>query len=71
METYCVNKNAQSNGDHEVHVVARCTSPRLPLPENRQHLGEFSSCAPAVIEAKRYYEQSDGCWYCSRPCHAG
>lgn len=37
MAEYCVNKNAQSNGDHEVHNVSAqkwC----LPLLANRQDL---------------------------------
>lgn len=63
---YYVNKNAQSNGDHEVHT-ATCT--RLPDIGNRQYLGDFSRCVPAVAEARRYYRQSNGCYYCSNACH--
>jgi len=55
MSRYYVNKNAQSNGDHEV--------------ENRIYLGEFASCRPAVAEAKKYYAQVNGCYYCARDCH--
>lgn len=66
MAAYYVNKNAQSNGDHEVHT-AGCSW--LPDPENRIYLGEFSSCAPAVRKAKEYYDQSNGCYYCSYDCH--
>lgn len=63
---YYVNKNAQSNGDHEVHD-ASCT--RCPEPSNRIYLGEFTSCAPAVREARKHFTQVNGCFYCSRPCH--
>jgi hypothetical protein len=63
---YFVNKNAQANGDHEVHVP---TCAYLPSPGNLQDLGEFDSCFPAVREAKKYYSKSNGCYYCSRPCH--
>ena len=64
---YYVNKNAQTNGDHEVHT-SECT--RLPNSENRIYLGSFSHCSYAVAEAKRnYYKQSNGCYYCSNPCH--
>ncbi len=66
MPEYCVNTNAQDNGDHEVHVLS-CDD--LPLPENRKYLGEFSSCHPAVREAKKYYPQSNGCFYCCNDCH--
>ncbi len=66
MSRYYVNKNAQANGDHEVHTPG-CAF--LPNPENRIYLGDFSSCFPAVREARKYYPQSNGCYYCSRACH--
>jgi hypothetical protein len=66
MARYYVNKNSQANGDHEVHV-ADCS--RMPEPANRQYLGDFSSCAPAVREAKTHYTKSNGCYYCCNPCH--
>jgi len=49
MATYYVNKNAQNNGDHEVH---RSGCDHLPEPVNRLHLGDFDRCQPAVREAK-------------------
>jgi len=63
---YYVNKNAQANGDHEVHVLS-CSF--VPAVENRIYLGEFSSCRPAVTEAKKHYPQSNGCYYCCNACH--
>jgi hypothetical protein len=66
MASYYVNKNAQKNGDHEVHT-AGCSY--LPATENRIYLGDFASCAPAVREAKRHFTQSNGCFYCSTSCH--
>lgn len=66
MARYYVNQNAQANGDHEVHVTG-CNW--LPDPGNRIYLGDFSSCRPAVTEAKRHYKQSNGCYYCCNPCH--
>jgi len=66
MDKYYVNKNAQSNGDHEVHKSG-CSY--MPTSENRIYLGEFSNCHSAVSEAKRYYTQVNGCYYCCRPCH--
>lgn len=66
MARYYVNRNAQSNGDHEVHVA---TCSRLPNPDNRLYLGEFTSCAPAVREAKQHYPKSNGCYYCCNTCH--
>lgn len=66
MARYYVNKNAQSNGDHEVHE-SDCSY--LPDAENRMYLGDFATCGPAVTEAKKTYKQSNGCFYCAKPCH--
>lgn len=66
MTKYYVNKNAQDNGDHEVHESG-CGW--LPSRENRRYLGEFTTCAPAVRKAKKYYPKADGCFYCSKACH--
>lgn len=66
MAKYYVNKNAQDNGDHEVHKE---TCKRLPDKENRLYLGDFASCRGAVQEAKKHYAKADGCFYCSPECH--
>ncbi len=50
---YYVNKNAQANGDHEVHT-ATCTIG--PNESNRLYLSEFSNCQEAVREVKRTYQ---------------
>lgn len=66
MAKYYVNENAQNNGDHEVHVEG-CS--HFPKPENAHYLGEFSSCRPAVEEARKRYGQANGCYYCCEECH--
>lgn len=66
MKRYYVNTKAQSNGDHEVHEQS-CSF--LPTIGHREYLGEFSSCAPAVKEAKKTYPTADGCYFCSNSCH--
>lgn len=66
MAYYYVNKNAQANGDHEVHKNG-CTW--LPKAENRIYLGDFQSCKPAVTKARDHYSQVNGCFYCSKACH--
>ena len=66
MNRYYVNKNAQSNGDHEVHKTG-CSW--LPKPENRIYLGLFYSCYSAVAEARKHYTQVNGCAHCSSVCH--
>ena len=68
MASYYVNKSAQSNGDHEVHKSG-CNF--MPNEFNRLYLGDFYSCHSAVSEAKKYYPQSNGCFYCSNECHTG
>lgn len=66
MKKYYVNKKAQSNGDHEVHVKG-CVY--FPSDENAKYLGEFSSCDGAVKEAKKTYATADGCKTCCPDCH--
>ena len=68
MAHYYVNKNPQSNGEHEVHTTG---CPHPPDPNNREHLGDFTSCAPAVTEAKKTYKKVNGCAYCCSACHTG
>lgn len=67
---YCVNKNAQSTGEHEVHLVS-CTSKYLPHPDNRKDLGYHEDCHSAIRTARQYYDNVDGCYYCARACHNG
>lgn len=67
MASYYVNKNAQPNSnDHEVHV-AGCG--HFPDWNNVIALGNFDSCSPAVREAKRHFNDTNGCYYCCNPCH--
>lgn len=66
MKNYYVNKNAQNNGDHEVHDE-NCSF--LPSSQNRTYLGSFSNCKDAVKEAKKHYKLVNGCYYCSKECH--
>lgn len=66
MAAYYVNKNAQPNGDHEVHK-AGCS--HMPDLNNRLYLGDFDNCRNAVTEAKKHYRQSNGCYYCANACH--
>lgn len=67
MAYYYVNKNARTDGHHEVHKLD-CS--HLPLLENRIYLGDFTNCTSAVSEAKKTYEKVNGCFYCSNACHS-
>lgn len=66
MAKYYVNKNAQSNGDHEVHKDG-CDW--MPNETNRKYLGNFDNCEDAVKAAKKDDPKADGCKYCSPACH--
>ncbi|MEX1014147.1 MAG: hypothetical protein WDZ80_03235 [Candidatus Paceibacterota bacterium] len=66
MPNYVVNDNAQSNGDHEVHTTSCVYYPKIKSYTN---LGWHSDCHSAVREAKKHYDQSNGCATCSESCH--
>jgi len=66
MARYYVTKQAQTNGDHEVHQFG-CSW--MPAEDNRIYLGDFPTCRSAVTAAKRHYTRANGCYYCSRECH--
>ena len=68
MSLYYVNKNSQSNGDHEVHKKG-CSF--FPHKNNAEYLGNFSTCHYAVSKAKRRDYKANGCYYCSKECHTG
>jgi len=69
MARYYVNVTEDNGGHHEVHRLG-CV--KFPSPENREFLGEFSSCFLAVKKAKSLgYFTANGCWFCSRDCHTG
>lgn len=68
MARYIVNTQARE-GDHEVHNAdAHCA--HMPAPKNQEHLGEFTSCRPAVAKAKQKYPTADGCFHCCNSCHS-
>ena len=66
MARYFVNRNAQHTGEHEVHKEG-CY--RMPEPQNRIYLGLFSDAKEAVREARRYFDDVDGCYYCASEAH--
>ncbi len=65
MDKYYVNDTAQPTGEHEVHVENCTHGPTA----SRTNLGYFSNCKDAVRKAKDHYQNVDGCYWCSRPCH--
>jgi hypothetical protein len=61
MKPYYVNNNAQSNGDHEVHVEG-CYY--LQYIVSKTYLGLFLNANYAVVKAREYHLQVNGCAYC-------
>ncbi len=69
MAQYWVNMNVGGTDDHEVHMFG---CPWMPQPQNREYLGDYPSCKPAVDEAKRRgYSKANGCIHCAPVCHSG
>ncbi|AVF95414.1 hypothetical protein AL552_17505 [Vibrio diabolicus] len=70
MSNYIINKNAQSNGDHEVHNTTTGCS-HMPNTENQIELGSHLTCSGAVQAAKTQWPEAriNGCYYCCNPCH--
>jgi hypothetical protein len=68
MPYFIVNKNAQPNGDHEVHN-ATTDCDWMPAMGSQLDLGDHADCHGAVAEAKGTYPQSNGCAYCCLACH--
>lgn len=66
MQAYYVNRNEQETGEHEVHKYG-CY--RMPQLQNKIFLGYFLNAKDAVREAKRYYNNVDGCYYCCSEAH--
>ena len=66
MAHYYLNKNAQPSGEHEVHKEG-CH--RMPELQNRIYLGYFLNARDAVREARKYFDNVDGCYYCSEEAH--
>lgn len=70
MPRFIINKNAQPNGDHEVHnLTDGCAY--MPNPENQIDLGYHSNCYGAVAKAKQEWPNAriNGCYYCCNECH--
>ena len=61
---YVVNRIAQANGDHEVHLQG-CTY----FPTSHITLGFHAGCRSAVAQARQTFLQSNGCYWCSNECH--
>jgi hypothetical protein len=61
MYRYYINKNAQTNGAHEVH---RLGSRFLPKSEHRVSIGFFNNIQDAIKEALKTHPSSKCCPSC-------
>lgn len=61
-----INTNAQPMDEHEMHTSSCAHGPSI---ENRINLGIFHNCSGAIREAKKYYNDVDGCFYCCPESH--
>ena len=70
MQKFIINKNQQTNGDHEVHNATTGCS-YMPNTENQIDLGYHNTCQEAVSDAKKRWpdHRINGCFYCCRACH--
>lgn len=68
MPDYIVDRNAQSNGDHEVHLRGSVWS-CLPAEADQRELGSHDGCASALRIARLFYGQANGCARCAVSCH--
>lgn len=68
MSYFYLNKNEQSNGDHEVHVSS-CSW--LPDVNNREYLGNFDSSYTAILQACALHPfwRINGCYWCCPESH--
>lgn len=66
MYKYSINKNAQNNGDHEIH---KSGCPYEPLPNNRYDLGYHPNDESALQAGRRIYSRADGCIHCCPSIH--
>jgi len=66
MYKYCVNRNAQPTGEHEVHKEWCC---RLPEPQNQLYLGYCLNALDALKKARNFFYDVDGCYYCCSEAH--
>lgn len=62
MSSYYVRIRPQLNGTNAMH---KDDCPFLPDIENRLYLGEFRSCEEAFTEAKFYFPEASGCYFCA------
>lgn len=64
MDFYCVDTDAEQNGEHVVHRI-KCQC----IPMDKIELGPFPTCYDAVQAARKHYRKTNGCQYCCKECY--
>ena len=64
---YYVNDWRPQHGDHIVHKEGCYYLERI---ESSMYLGLFTHCEAAMEQARKRYRKINGCYNCSRDCHA-
>ena len=72
MKRYFVNKDPKSNPNynHEMHTPGCYWGDQVP-EDRRIELGYFPSEIEALVVAKKYYSDADGCKDCCPLAHHG
>lgn len=65
MKSYYIDTEKSIFQENEVHERG-CH--RLPKKENLEYLGDFVSCHTAIKEARKKFEDVNGCYSCSWEC---
>lgn len=63
---FYINKNTQPTGEREIHK-SECSY--MPSIINREYLGYFNTFAEAKLEARKKYNNVDGCAHCCPEGH--
>lgn len=66
MATYSINKNSQTNGDHEIHKTGCAFE---PSSMNRVKLGYHPNDFSALQAGRKIYPTADECQYCCPSIH--
>lgn len=65
MARFIVDKQAQGSGQHTIHNLGTFC-PDIPDSQFQKNLGNFPTSKAAAREAKKHFDQVNGCEKCSR-----
>lgn len=65
MKSYYIDIEKSIFDENEIHVEG-CH--RMPKKGNLKFLGNYASCHTAIKEAKKTFDDANGCYSCSWEC---